>query len=250
VSSLNAPMPSGASATLSRRERVRAATLDEIMRTARRLLVDEGVAGISLRAIGREMGMTAAALYRYYPSHEGLMNALCADLFTECRHCLEAARDDMPADDLGAQMFAMCRAFRRWSIAHPAEFGLMFGSPVPGPTSTPDSNDCGKHEAGTRFAATFAGLFTAIWLQAPFPVPADDEIAPALAEQLRAYVAELGAPLPLGAVQLFLSCWIRLYGMVAMEVFGHIHFAFSDVEPMFEAELQQAAAQLGLTRRY
>jgi hypothetical protein len=122
----------------------------------------------------------------------------------------------------------------------------MFGSPVPGPNAEPDDNDCGKHDAGSRFAETFAMLFTAIWLRQPFAVPADDEIPPALAEQLRTYIETIGAPLPLGAMQLFLSCWIRLYGMVAMEVSGHIHFAFSDVEPMFEAELAQAAAQLGL----
>jgi AcrR family transcriptional regulator len=231
---------------LSRRERVRAATVDEIKRTARKLLVDEGAHGISLRAIGREMGMTAAALYRYYPSLEGLVNAVCADLYIECREYMEAARDAVPTDDLGGQLYAVCRAFRRWSVAHPTEFALMFGSPVPGLTSTPDANDCGKHEAGSQFADTFAQLFAAIWARAPFSVPADDEIPPALAEQLRAYLDVVGAPLPLGAMQLFLSCWIRLYGMVAMEVSGHIHFAFSDAEPMFEAELAQSARQLGI----
>jgi AcrR family transcriptional regulator len=231
---------------LSRRERVRAATLDEIRATARKLLVEEGAAGISLRAIGREMGMTAAALYRYYPSLEGLVNAVVADLYTECRLDLEAARNAAPADDLGAQLFAVCRAFRRWSVAHPVEFQLMFGSPVPSHETEPDDNDCGKHDAGNRFADTFAGLFAAIWLRAPFPIRADDEIAPALAVQLRAYIDSIGTPLPVGAMQVFLSCWIRLYGMVAMEVSGHIHFALNDVEPMFESELAQAAAQLGV----
>lgn len=55
-------MSEGTLAGLTRRERLRAATVDEIMRTARRLLVDEGQAAISLRAIAREMGMTAPAL--------------------------------------------------------------------------------------------------------------------------------------------------------------------------------------------
>jgi AcrR family transcriptional regulator len=232
----------------SRRERVRAATLDEIRRTARKLLVEEGAAGISLRAIGREMGMTAAALYRYYPSLEGLVNAVVADLYTDAREYMMAARDDAPPDEPDAQLFAVCRAFRRWSTAHPAEFQLMFTSPVLGVDAEPDDNDCGVHEAGSRFAETFANLFTAIWIRQPFAVPADDEISPALATQLRAYVDKIGAPLPLGAMKLFLSCWIRLYGMVAMEVSGHIHFAFTDVEPMFEAELAQVGAQLGVKK--
>ena len=43
--------------------------------------------------------------------------------------------------------------------------------------------------------------------------------------------------LPLGVMQVFLSCWIRLYGLVCMEIFGHLKFALADAEPMFEAEL-------------
>ena len=48
----------------------RAATTKEIIQTARQLLVAEGSAAISLRAIAREMGMTAPAIYRYFDSHE------------------------------------------------------------------------------------------------------------------------------------------------------------------------------------
>lgn len=241
----------------SRRERLRAATVQEIKGTARRLLVQDGVGGISLRAIGRDMGMTAAALYRYYPNLEALVTALCADFFDECRAAMEQARDQVRPDQLSARMYAISRAFRRWSVAHPAEFGLMFGTPLPGLSDpapaggsahqdgTAHPDDC-KHQAAQRFAAVFAEVFTAIWRRAPFDVPADEALPPALAAQLRRYVEEIGAPLPLGAMQVFLSCWIRLYGLVAMEVFGHIRFALTDVEPMFEVELATAARLLGL----
>ena len=42
-------------------------------RTPRAVLVAEGADGLSLRAIAREMGMTAPALYRYFPSREDLV---------------------------------------------------------------------------------------------------------------------------------------------------------------------------------
>lgn len=230
----------------SRRERVRAATLDEIKQAARQLLVSDGPAGISLRAIGREMGMTAAALYRYYPSLGELVESLCADLYDECAAYLEAVRDVIPDADPGEQLLDVCRAFRIWSIEHPREFGLMFGTPVPGADER-EHELSDKHQAAMRFANLFAGLFSAIWIRAPFPVAADDEIPRALAVQLERYIEEIGAPLPVGAVQVFLSCWIRLYGLVALEVHGHLHFALTDGEPMFEAELKQAAQLLGLT---
>src|SRR5215469_15896464 len=67
----------------SRRDRVRAATTQEIIETARRLLVEQGVTAVSLRAIAREMGMTAPALYRYFDSHEELLRHVVANIFTE-----------------------------------------------------------------------------------------------------------------------------------------------------------------------
>ena len=68
---------------------------------------------------------------------------------------------------------------------------------------------------------------------------------PRLRRQLRAWCSALPVELPIGAGQVFLSCWIRLYGMVAMEVFGHLEFALPDAEPMFEAELRDLAVKLG-----
>jgi AcrR family transcriptional regulator len=232
----------------SRRERLRTATLSEIKSVARQLLVNEGAGGISLRAIAREMGMTAPALYRYYPNLEELVGELCADLYNEASDAIEQVRDALPADDPGARLLAVCREFRRWSVDHPAEFGLMFGSPIPG-IGEEEHENTPKHEAGNRFAGIFLGLFVEIWRRAPFKIPADEDLPPRLLEQLAAYASATGLTLPAGAGQLFLSCWIRLYGLVAMEVFGHLHFALEDVEPMFEAELASAACLLGIEPR-
>ena len=57
-------------------------------------------------------------------------------------------------------------------------------------------------------------------------------------------------PLPLGVMYVFLSCWIRLYGMVCMEVFGHLRFALDDAQPMFEAELRALGEVLGVADQY
>src|SRR3954466_11573929 len=78
---------------VSRRDRVRADTVREIKETARRVLVEQGGSGFALRAIAREMGMTAPALYRYFDSRENLVEHVVADLYDElCAH-LESARD-------------------------------------------------------------------------------------------------------------------------------------------------------------
>jgi AcrR family transcriptional regulator len=77
--------------SLSRRDRLRAATKDEIIATARRLLVRDGPESVTLRAIAREMGMTAPGLYRYYASHEELIRHLVAGIFTELAADIDAA---------------------------------------------------------------------------------------------------------------------------------------------------------------
>jgi hypothetical protein len=50
--------------------------------------------------------------------------------------------------------------------------------------------------------------------------------------------------------QVFMSCWIRIYGLVCMEVFGHLRFALTDAEPMFETELRDLSRVLGILEEY
>src|SRR5437763_13867335 len=111
----------------TRRARVRAATTEEIKQTARRLLVAQGPEAVSLRAIAREMGMTAPALYRYFGNREDLIGHVVADIFNEIADGIQAAIDRTATGggDVAAKMLAACHEFRRWSLAHRAEFGLL-----------------------------------------------------------------------------------------------------------------------------
>jgi AcrR family transcriptional regulator len=239
-----------------RRDRVRAATVQEIKQTARRLVVQEGPDAATLRAIAREMGMTAPGLYRYFGSHEELIKHVIADIFGELTDDLqaaihaaavEAAGQGQPAE-LTAKMVAACREFRRWALTHKAEYSLLFGTPLPGV----DERDEIIAECGRRFGATFFTLFFELWQRNPFPVPAPGEIDPGLREQLERYRGQLGAglteaELPVGAMLAFLRCWTRLYGAVTLEAFDHLRFALDDASPMFEYTLTELATPLGLT---
>ena len=241
-------------APVSRRDRVRADTFREIKETARQVLVKQGVDGLALRAVAREMGMTAPALYRYFHSREDLVENVVADLYDELTAVLEAARDDARPATPPTQLLACARAFRHWATTHHAEFGLLFGSAgdgvVPTHDHTPDREKSLAELAAQRFGAVFAVLVAQIYADRHFPVPAEDEIEPPLQEQLLAWCTEFPVQLPLGVMQVFLSCWIRLYGLVCMEVFGHLRFALADAEPMFEAELHSLAQVLGVADAY
>jgi AcrR family transcriptional regulator len=230
--------------TASRRERLRTATVAEIKQTARRLLVAGGASAISLRAIAREMGMTAPAIYRYFPNLEALIVDLCADLYGELGAAVDAVRAPIPAAEPAQRLAAMARAFRHWSIAHRAEFALMFGEPMPGVQELDE--DTGEPPPGVvSFCDTFLTEFATLWRDHGLRAPPPEVISDRLAGELAPYLDQLGATdLPVEAVYLFLSGWIRLYGTVAMEVFGHLSWALTDVEPLFETDIAAYFHQL------
>jgi AcrR family transcriptional regulator len=234
----------------SRRDRVRAATAQEIKQTARRLLVDQGSEAVTLRAIAREIGMTAPALYRYFGSHEELLHSVVGDIFTELADDLHAAirASSAAGGSVADKLIAACREFRHWGLTHKPEFGLVFGTPIAGVEL---DHDDFTEECGRRFGGTFLGLFLELWQRAPFPVAADDEIDPVLVAQLVHYRSVIGADLPgitampIGGMLIFLRCWIRLYGAVALEILGHMRFALEDSSPMFELTLIELAELIG-----
>ena len=235
----------------TRRERLRAQTATEIKQVARQHLVAAGnVAGVQLRSVARDVGMTAPALYRYFPGLDELVLSMTVDLFDELIGEMEAARDSVE-DDVAAQMVAVSRAFRSWSVAHPAEFAMIFGTPAVSFGHGP-VNEC--EEAGARFGTVFAQLFIRLWNEHPFAAPTDDDLGEALAAEIAPYhewlTVTLAPSMPKGAVIVFLEAWVKLYGVVALEVFGHLQWAIPDGEPLFERTLKTLSAEFGIGDRY
>jgi len=239
----------------SRRDRLRAATSQEIIQTARKLLVHEGPDAVSLRAIAREMGMTAPALYRYFGSHEDLLRHVVADIFTELashvRSAVHSAIDGLPAELTDAEVMAIkliagCREFRAWTLVHVPEFSMIFGSPLPGLEYLHEITRDPTVDCGYQFGQVFLDLFGDLYRRRPFSIPADEEIQPSLRGQLERYRQLVNSDLPLGALQTFLRSWVLLYGTVSLEVFGHLKFALDDASPMFELMLSDLAPMIGL----
>jgi AcrR family transcriptional regulator len=240
---------------------MRAATMDEITATARRLLVEHGPDAASLRAIAREMGMTAPGLYRYYSSHEELLRHVIASIFRELAGDIRRAIDRealgpaaaavyrgtaSPAEvreHLTRKLVAACREFRRWGLGHKDEFSLLFGVPLPG---FDDGRFDVAQECALEFAGTFYALFMELWNSSRFPVPGPGEIDEGLLTQLSRLRATMRTDVPDGVLLVFLRCWVLLYGAVAMEAFGHLHFALEDPAPMFEYTLADLARLAGL----
>ncbi|WP_216914258.1 TetR/AcrR family transcriptional regulator [Nocardia noduli] len=222
----------------------------DIRRVARALLVEHGPDALSLRAIARDLGITAPALYRYYKSRDDLLESLrlefCADLADE----LTAEIATLP-DDGAIQFFAICRGFRRWALAHTSEYTLVFASPGTGRTALMRRFD----EPFGRVFLAAAGRLLATY---DIVTPPTDVIPGELREDLVLFQTELlGAlseagqkfpaeKLDLGVTYLMIQIWARLYGHVTLEVFGNYPIPLSNPEFLFDAMLADLGRTAGL----
>jgi AcrR family transcriptional regulator len=228
-----------------RRERVRQATVEEIKAVARAQMAAEGTAGVNLRSIAREMGMTAPALYRYFASRDDLVTALVTDAYDALADAMEAAVDAAGPGRHAQRVRAAFGAFRDWGLAHPTEFALIFGSPIPGYVA-PETT----RPAGVRYTDLLGRLLADAWADGALdPARIDLRTPRALARQVEELQRRRGGPaVPAPVLAFGLGAWARLHGLVTLEVFGHLAPAVGDGDALFEQELEAIVAQSGLER--
>lgn len=233
----------------TRRERQRAATNDEIVTVARRLLGSPEA--LSLRAVAAEMGLTAPALYRYVDSYHELLMLVGRAIFTDVIADMTRARDRHGVDDPAAQIIASTVAFRGWALTHPAEFGLIFAN-----ASTAEAVEALKPAdpssvgGGTQFSQFYTGIFLRLWDRYHFAVPTDSNLEPALLERLRELRESGTLPCdfpghPLGLSWIFIRCWARLYGTITIEIFRHMDLGVIASGALFRAMLEDNGRDLG-----
>ena len=113
------------------RERARKEITAEILAAARAQLREVGPGELSLRAVAREVGMVSSAVYRYFASRDELLTALLVDAYDALGSEVEAAAADRRGG-FEARWVRVAVAVRDWAVAHPHEYALLYGSPVPG----------------------------------------------------------------------------------------------------------------------
>src|SRR5215470_3198937 len=222
------------------RERVRSGTIQEIKRTAREVLTDEGQNGLTIRAVARRMGLSSPSLYRYFASHGELVGAVIVELLDELVDHVRTVLSDT-ATDAGEPILVASRALRQWALEHPQEFDLIMTTPI-----DLAGADASVDEARWRFAGVFAELFVRLWQRREFPVPPDEALGDGLLSAARLVRQKLELPIPAGAVAAFLRGWVRLYGVVCMESMGQLRLIGDTSGALFEWELRELSSVLGL----
>ncbi|NED99313.1 TetR/AcrR family transcriptional regulator [Phytoactinopolyspora halotolerans] len=209
----------------SRRERARAATIEEIKETALRLMHEQGRTDLRFSDIAREMGMTAPALYRYFNDRDELLTAMIVDAYDDLGDKVADAREAVDPEDLPGRFYAVAAAYRAWANRDPQRFALIFGLPVPGyiaPEEGPTTE--AAQRAMMQLKAMFLDADQRGMLGSPIIAQAHPSLHKPAKDEDEVMTPAGAGPLPPEFFQACLTAWSMLHGFVTLETYGHFSF--------------------------
>jgi AcrR family transcriptional regulator len=214
------------------RQRYRAQVRSEVKQAALGQLEQSGPAGLSVSAIGKQLGVSGPALYRYFASRDELLTELIIDAYDDLAQALRVASEQHAGMPPQARLEALARAYRSWALDQPHRYRLLFGPPLPGY----DAHAQRLVEASQDAMSELLGVLREL----------DDRTTPAPPEPLASQLGALGALHdpgigPATALHAVLV-WSRLHGLVSLEIAGN--FASMGIDPaqVFEAQLRTLTA--------
>ncbi|MFB6784126.1 TetR/AcrR family transcriptional regulator [Streptomyces sp. NPDC056352] len=225
------------------RERARIEVTAAIKDEARKQLAAEGAAKLSLRAVARELGMVSSALYRYFPSRDELLTALIVDAYDAVGEAAETAHrascevPPAPAAHL-ARWIAVACAVREWALAHPHEYALIYGSPVPGYTAPQATVG-----PASRIGFVFIGIVEDAHRTDGLAVP---PLAAELRSEAERMAADFAPDLPPAVVPALVAAWSQLIGLISFEIFGQFNRIVEAREAFFRQAVADLARNVGL----
>ena len=229
------------------RTQARQQVIAAIVAEGRRQLAIDGAAALSLRAVARELGMVSSAIYRYVANRDELLTLLIVGAYDSLGACVEA---DVASSKRGAPLTRWLSAactIRTWALAHPHEYALVYGSPVPGyeaPEITiPAATRSTLALTSVVSDAHREGLLTTSERRPGRP-PITDTGLIADFDTLR---SAIDMTVDDGTVLDALVAWSQLFGLVSFELFGQTANVITHHEALFVAATRRVATTLGLT---
>jgi AcrR family transcriptional regulator len=214
------------------RERYRAQVRAEVKQAALAQLAQAGPAGVSISAIGKQLGISGPGLYRYFASRDELLTELVIDAYHDLADALSAAAGHAPKLDPRARLEALARGYRSWAVAQPHRYRLLYGPPLPG------------YDAHVQRLVEAAQASMNVLVEIVRELGPSEATLPGqpLASQLSswAYAHNLDID-PTTALRAVLV-WTRLHGFVSLEIAGNYASMGIDPDPVFEIELATLTA--------
>jgi AcrR family transcriptional regulator len=210
-----------------------------ILSAAWEQIAQAGAAALSLRAVARQLGITAPAIYNYYPDRDALVTALIVDAFHSFGDALQAAVDGLPAVQHARRLYALGMAYRQWAITYPERYQLIFGTPIAGYVAPQEITMPAAARALAILSETLANAHAAGLLK---PMPTGS-ISPDLQAMFQVWAQARGEA-PSEVLYLTLVIWAQVHGLAVLEIGGQFPPFISDPGALYERTLEMLVNQV------
>lgn len=187
---------------------------ERILATAWKQIAEFGAPSLSLRAIARELKITAPAIYNYFPRRDDLVTALIIEAYTDFGDAQLAALDNAPPDDLLGQLAAVGVAYRQWALHYPERYQLIFGTPIPGYIAPYER----IAPIATRSLTGLVSVLEALRQQDRLHIPHNLSVVAPEKQALFDEWKKAGMEADIQSVSVAVLIWGRVHGLVSLEI--------------------------------
>lgn len=209
-----------------------------IINTAWRQIAEKGAAALSLRAIARDLNITAPAIYNHYHRRDDLVTALIVDAFRSLAESQKNSIKNIPQDQLEERFYSLGLGYREWAITYPQRYQLIFGTPIPNYEAPVEITVPVANEALAPLMKTIQAFYEFGRIKTEFMSTPSPELEDMLTKWQAAFPDFDSATL-----YLTLVVWSRVHGMVSMEISRHFPGYIYDPGEIYQREVNKMLGQ-------
>ena len=211
---------------------------EAIKETAWKQIAEYGAPALSLRAIARELKITAPAIYNYFPDRDALVTALIIDAFTSFGDSQLAARDSVPKKHLVGRFKAIGLAYRNWAHTYPQRYQLIFGTPIPGYEHPIEK----VFPSSARSIMALFSVVESLRVAGKLTTTASPTVKKEYQAHFDLWRSQIGDVHPLTHF-VAMIIWARVHGIVSLEIQGNLPPFGESGNELYLYELDSIASQ-------
>jgi AcrR family transcriptional regulator len=211
---------------------------EAIKETAWKQIAESGAPALSLRAIARELKITAPAIYNYFPSRDDLVTALIIDAYASFGDCQFAARDAVPESATVARFRAIGMAYRQWALEYPQRYQLIFGTPIPG-YEAPMTETL---PSAARSLSALVSVIDDLRAQGILNAEGFPPTQAGYETQFEVWKG-YGGDYHILSLSVAMIIWSRVHGLVSLEIAGNLPPIGVDSAALFQYEIESIIKQ-------
>jgi AcrR family transcriptional regulator len=210
-----------------------------IKETAWKQIAEFGAPALSLRAIARELKITAPAIYNYFPRRDDLVTALIKDAYISLGDSQRIALENVSSKSGAIRFSALGISYRDWAVKYPQRYQLIFGTPIPNYDAPEDT---------TTPAAAWALLplietVKALSVEGNLRVERLAKLTPRLKSMLENWKQFTGDAAEAEVLYVAYIVWSRVHGLMMLELGNQLPSFFTDPGEIFLREVASMVNQ-------